>query len=133
MEDFLKDCNLLATVVNIFPSYDLKYDINRVLEKNCRLCTTMEISKKLLKFKFYILIAVTFVVFIVSLLYVAPDFSTFLLTFGHFCCQLLSLPPRRRHFWPYFSAVDAVSGEKAREGILDYVASRPEPVLQPES
>ncbi|KAI3680492.1 hypothetical protein L6452_35263 [Arctium lappa] len=47
----------------------------------------------------------------------------------------LAPPPlhRRSRFWPYFSAVGAGFGEKAGEGILDYVAGRPEPVLQLES
>ncbi|KAI3769197.1 hypothetical protein L6452_00297 [Arctium lappa] len=94
----------------------------------------MEISEKLLKFKFHILITATLVVFIVSLLYVAPRFLNILAYFWPLLLSTalfllavvvfgLTSPPSAQ-----------VSGEKAGEGILDYVAGRPEPepVLQPE-
>lgn len=103
------------------------------LTKNIITGTAMEISEKLLKFKFHILIAATLAFIIVSLLYVAPRFLNIL-----------------AYFWPLFLSTALflvavvvfsltsppsaqVSGEKAGEGILDYVAGRPEPVLQPES
>ncbi|KVI10418.1 uncharacterized protein LOC112507260 [Cynara cardunculus var. scolymus] len=92
----------------------------------------MEISEKLLKFKFHILIATTLALIIVSLLYIAPRFLNILAYFWPLLLSTalfllavvvfgLTSPPSAQ-----------VSGEKAGEGILDYVAGRPEPVLQPE-
>ncbi|KAI3466425.1 hypothetical protein Pfo_023088 [Paulownia fortunei] len=85
----------------------------------------MEIPEKLLKFKFHILLALTFSFFIVFLCYIAPRFLDIL-----------------KYFWPLlvstalflvavvvFDRISPLSaeypGEKAGEGLLDYVAGEP--------
>ncbi|KAG8386027.1 hypothetical protein BUALT_Bualt03G0106300 [Buddleja alternifolia] len=88
----------------------------------------MEIAEKLLKFKFHILIGFTFSLFIFLICYLAPSFIDIL-----------------KYFWPLFvsTALFLVAivvfgrisppateapGEKAGEGLLDYVAGPPEQV-----
>ncbi|GFZ05339.1 hypothetical protein Acr_17g0009110 [Actinidia rufa] len=89
----------------------------------------MEISAKLLKFKFHILIATAFSLVIFSLIYLAPGFLNVV-----------------AYFWPLFVSTalflvavvlfgrtpppDAEApGEKAGEGFLGFVAPPPEEVL----
>nr|XP_004244077.1 uncharacterized protein LOC101260954 [Solanum lycopersicum] len=90
----------------------------------------MEIQKLLLKFKFHILIASSFTIFIFALIYLAPRFLDVV-----------------KYFWPLLLStalfliavvlfgwisppVSEVSGEKTGEGILEFVAGQPEEQLQ---
>lgn len=90
----------------------------------------MEIPQKLLKFKFHILFALTLCVVVSSLIVVAPRFVTIL-----------------AYFWPLFlsTALFLVAvvvfgktslpateahGDKAGEGLLDFVAGQPEHAVE---
>ncbi|KAM0063819.1 hypothetical protein Hdeb2414_s0003g00095391 [Helianthus debilis subsp. tardiflorus] len=89
----------------------------------------MKIPENLIKFKFQILLATTFSLIILSLLYIAPSFLHILAYFWPLLLSTalflvtvvvfgLTSPPGAQ-----------VSGQKAGEGILDYVAGEPEPVV----
>ncbi|KAF5727912.1 hypothetical protein HS088_TW21G00051 [Tripterygium wilfordii] len=87
----------------------------------------MEIQEKLLKYKFHFLFALILTLSVSALIYFAPNFLTIL-----------------AYFWPLFLStalfLGAViflgktnslpatdfSGDKAGEGLLDYVAGQPE-------
>ncbi|KAL3821119.1 hypothetical protein ACJIZ3_007024 [Penstemon smallii] len=87
----------------------------------------MEISEKVLKFKFHVLIAFAFSLFIFFLCYIAPRFLDVL-----------------KFFWPLFVSTALflfaivifgrisppleAPGEKTGEGLLDYVAGETEQV-----
>lgn len=90
----------------------------------------MEIPKNLIKFKFHILFITFFILIIFTLLYIAPSFINILAYFWPLLLSTalflitvvvfgLTSPPGAH-----------VSGEKAGEGILDYVAgaAHPQPV-----
>ncbi|KAB1215110.1 hypothetical protein CJ030_MR4G016285 [Morella rubra] len=87
----------------------------------------MEIPEKLLKYKFYILFVLTLSLTLVSLVFLAPSFlsilayfwpllvSTALFLFAVIAFGKISVP-----------GADTHGDTKAGEGILDYVAGRPD-------
>lgn len=89
----------------------------------------MEIQKLLLKFKFHILIASTFTIFIFSLIYLAPRFLDVVKYFWPLLLSTALFLVAVVLFGWISPPVSEVSGEKAGEGILEFVAGQPE--LQP--
>ncbi|KAJ4838293.1 hypothetical protein Tsubulata_041622 [Turnera subulata] len=90
----------------------------------------MEIQEKLLKYKYHIIFTLTITLLLALLVYLAPRFLTVL-----------------AYFWPLFLStalfLGAVvffgktslpgtdsPGDKAGEGLLDYVAGQPEQVVE---
>ncbi|KAM7498991.1 hypothetical protein LguiA_023405 [Lonicera macranthoides] len=94
----------------------------------------MEIQQKLLKFKFHILISLTFSLIILSLLYLAPRFLEILAYFWPLLLSTALFLATVVVFGRTSPPAAEVSGEKAGEDILDFVAGQvqPEEVLQPE-
>lgn len=94
----------------------------------------MEIQQKLLKFKFHILISLTFSLIILSLLYLAPRFLEILAYFWPLLLSTALFLTTVVVFGRTSPPAAEVSGEKAGEDILDFVAGQvqPEEVVQPE-
>lgn len=91
----------------------------------------MEIQEKLLKFKFPILMGTTFCVFICSVIYLAPSFLDILKYFWPLLVSTALFLVAVVVFGRISPPPPESSGEKAGEGILDYVAGQPEQ-LQPQ-
>lgn len=88
--------------------------------------------ENIIKFKYHILLATTFTLIILYLIYISPSFLNILSYFGPLLVSTalflvavvvfgLTSPPSAQ-----------TSGEKAGDGILDYVAGQPEPLVQPD-
>ncbi|KAI3786655.1 hypothetical protein L1987_40510 [Smallanthus sonchifolius] len=92
----------------------------------------MEIPELLLKFKLHILFAVSFSLIILSLLYMGRSFLNVLAYFWPLLLSTALFLLAVVVFGLTSPPSGQVSGEKAGEGILDYVAGPPEPVVQPE-
>ena len=90
----------------------------------------MEIKEKLLNYKYHIFFTLVFSLILVSIIVVAPSFLTIL---AYFCPLLLSTAL-------FLGAViffgktslpgPDSSGDKAGEGLLDYVAGQPEQAVE---
>ncbi|KAI3675815.1 hypothetical protein L1987_85411 [Smallanthus sonchifolius] len=92
----------------------------------------MEIPEKLLHFKFHILFAAAFSLITLSLLYISPSFLNILAYFWPLLLSTALFLLTVVVFGLTSPPGSQVSGEKAGEGILDYVAGQPEPAVQPE-
>ncbi|KAJ6754074.1 hypothetical protein OIU79_026831 [Salix purpurea] len=97
---------------------------------NLLFTVTMAIKEKLLNYKYHIFFTLIFSVILVSIILVAPSFLTIL---AYFCPLLLSTAL-------FLGAViffgktslpgPDSSGDKAGEGLLDYVAGQPEQAVE---
>ncbi|XAR56783.1 hypothetical protein NMG60_11037376 [Bertholletia excelsa] len=85
----------------------------------------MEIPAKLLRFKFHILFAAAFSLLLLSLLYIAPSFLDVL---AYFWPLLVSTALFLVAVTVFGQTSPPASGEKAGEGLLDFVAGQPEHV-----
>ncbi|XP_060187143.1 uncharacterized protein LOC132616620 [Lycium barbarum] len=89
----------------------------------------MEIQQLLLKFKFHILIASTFSILIIALIYLAPRFLDIVKYFWPLLLSTALFLVAIVLFGRISPPVAEVSGEKTGEGILDFVAGQHEELL----
>ncbi|CAL5335545.1 hypothetical protein ACSBR2_011081 [Camellia fascicularis] len=88
----------------------------------------MEITEKLLKFKFYILLALAFSLIILINIYVAPSFIGVLAYFWPLLASTAMFLFAVVLFGRTSPPAAEAPGEKAAEGLLDFVAGKPEEV-----
>ncbi|KAK4398617.1 UNVERIFIED_CONTAM: hypothetical protein Scaly_1247200 [Sesamum calycinum] len=88
----------------------------------------MEIPEKLLKFKFHILFGVALSLLIFFLCYLAPSFLDVLKYFWPLLVSTALFLVTIVVFGRISPPVTEAPGEKAGEGLLDYVAGQPEQV-----
>ncbi|KAK3013171.1 hypothetical protein RJ639_007890 [Escallonia herrerae] len=88
----------------------------------------MEVPEKLLKFKFHLFFALAFALFIFSLVCHAPRFVDVIAYFWPLLVSTALFLAAAVVFGRTSPPAAEVPGEKAAEGILDFVAGQPEPV-----
>lgn len=119
--------SLIIAYKNLFPRESLRSESEIFRERErYRGFSSMEIPEKLLKLKFHILSAVGFSIVILSLCYLAPSLLDILKYFWPLLVSTALFLATIVVFGRISPPLSEAHGEKAGEGLLDYVASEPE-------